>query len=93
MVGFVVSMALISNLLSDVLTTQAEFTNQPESKRGLDLLEARLRGPQKANEAIIVVGQTNVSEPAFRSRVESLVEAVRALGSAVVESATTFYET
>ncbi len=92
-VGFVVSMALISNFLSDVLTTQAEFTNQPESKRGLDLLEARLRGPQKANEAIIVVGQTNVSEPAFRSRVESLVEAVRALGPAVVESATTFYET
>src|SRR3972149_11226131 len=51
---FAISIALISGLLSDALTNEVGFTNNPESKRGEILLEDRLRGPQKANEIVIV---------------------------------------
>jgi RND superfamily putative drug exporter len=40
--------------LSDVLTTSFDFTDNPESKQALTLVEDRLRGPTKLTEYVIV---------------------------------------
>ncbi len=89
-----VSFALISTLLSDGLTTEMTFANKPEAVRGADLLEQRLRGPEKTTEAVIVRSDSlGVHDPAFRSFVEDLHDRVSALGPAVVEGAVSYYQT
>jgi len=90
---FVVSVGLISALLSGVLTTTATFTNKPDSKAGQDLLESRLRGPQKANEAVIIHSESlKVSDAAFRSEVEQIYGSISALGPDIIESSENYYQ-
>jgi RND superfamily putative drug exporter len=90
----VVSFMTVGSLLEDALTTEARSTNNPDSTAGQELLEDRLRGPFRAEEAVIVQSETlTVDDPAFQARVESLLGEIRALGPEVVESATSFYET
>ncbi|MEE9247891.1 MAG: MMPL family transporter, partial [Dehalococcoidia bacterium] len=94
-VVFVLAGVLIANLLGDALTTQTEFTNNPEAKRGFDLLEERLRGPRKANEIVIVQAESATvnSSAAFQELVESIHGQIMALGSDVILSGRTFYQT
>jgi RND superfamily putative drug exporter len=90
----VVSFMLVGSFLEDALTTEAFATNNPDSTVGADLLEARLRGPFRAEEAIIVQSETlTVDDAAFQAKVDQILTDVRALGPEVVESATSFYET
>src|SRR3990170_1073954 len=91
---FAVSVALIFNLLSDALTNEIGFTNNPESKRADMLLEQRLRGPEKVNEIVIVrSADETVDAPAFKAFVEGLYADVAALGPGVIEQGASYYQT
>ncbi|MCH8184535.1 MAG: MMPL family transporter [Chloroflexi bacterium] len=96
MVTLAVSVALISTFLSDALTTQFVFTNDPESQRGFDLIE-KLRGlPNSTNEVVIVRSEAmTVDDPAFRLAVEGVVSDLQALGPDVIRQGTlvSFYQT
>ena len=45
---------LTATLLSDATTTEFDFTAEPDSKKGLNLLEERLRGPRGSNEVVVI---------------------------------------
>ncbi len=83
-IALVVAGALSSQLLGDALTTDTDFTNEPESKRASTLLEERLRGPNEGVEFVVVTGETSVDDPEFRVYVAELQETIAALGSDVV---------
>ena len=90
----VASFVLIGALLNSALTTTFDVANNPDSRRGATLLEEKLRGPQKANEALIVRSQSlTVDDPAFRTEIESLTRTLSGLGPDVVESVTNYYQT
>src|SRR6266487_1725964 len=83
---FVAGGWLTSSYLSGALTTQANFANNPDSKKAQTLLERRLSGPQRSNEVVIVrsASQT-VSDPGFKAYVARLKADVDALGPGVVQ--------
>lgn len=84
---------LISTMLGDALTTDIGLTNDPEAQQAADLIEERLRGPEKATEVVIVRSpDLTVDDAAFRNQVESLAQALRGMGGDVLNVAT-FYET
>ncbi|MPZ50516.1 MAG: MMPL family transporter [Dehalococcoidia bacterium] len=91
-VGLVASFMLIGNLLSTAVTNEADITSDPESERGTRLLEERLRGPTRLNEAVIIQSSTlTVDSPGFQSYVEGIQGEIDALGTDVVESSASFY--
>ena len=70
-----------SAFLADALTTQANFTSRPESVRARDLVEQRLRGPERDTELVIVRSASRtVDDPAFRARVAELQAGIAGLG-------------
>jgi putative drug exporter of the RND superfamily len=78
--------------LGDVLTTEANFTGNPESVKGLDLIEERLRGQEPTTETVIVTSETaTVDDAAFRAVVEQTVSALLSLDGVVV-SAMSYYD-
>ncbi|MCH8994870.1 MAG: MMPL family transporter, partial [Chloroflexi bacterium] len=78
--------------IGDVLTTEFTLTNSPESAQADELLEERLRGPERAQEFIIVQSETaTVDDVAFQEHVEGLV-AELALLDETVDSVTSYYE-
>ncbi len=85
--------AIIALVLPGSLTAQYSFLGDPDSKRGLDLLQQRLDLPQKANEVVIVRSQTaTATDPAFRAGVLALQKDIAALGPGVVDSVASAYE-
>ena len=95
-VALAIAMFLTASLLDGTLTTQFVFTNTPESKRGLDLIE-ELRGlPRSTNEVVIVQsGSMMVDDAEFQQLVESLYDDLVGLGSGVIRQDTliNFYQT
>ena len=84
---------LSATTLSDALTTQSSQLNNPESKRGADLLEQRLRGPQPISETIIVRSEdATVDDPAFQETVDGLVGTLQAVPD-LTQSVVSFYTT
>src|SRR6266540_1719937 len=64
---FLVGGLLTSSYLSGALTTQADFTNNPDSKQAQTLLEQRLTGPRRSNEVVIVRSDSKtVTDPGLR---------------------------
>ncbi len=90
----VASIVVTAAFLADGLTTEEDFTSNPESKRGATLVEEKLRGPEKDNEIVIVrsAGLT-VDDPAFRVAVEDVYAKISALGPEVIASGATYYQT
>ena len=89
----VAAFVAIGALLSDSLTTEVGFTNNPESKRAETLLEERLRGPDQTNEIVIVrSGEKTVDDAEFQDTVESVYGGVIGLGAEIVEGGTNFYQ-
>jgi RND superfamily putative drug exporter len=83
-----------SALLGSALTSDFDFTNEPEAVRAERLVEDRLRGPTKLRETFILQSEeATVEDPAFRGEVEALQADLMALGPDVVEAAVSFYET
>ena len=86
---FAAGIALVFTLLDDGLTTEFVFTNTPESQRGVDLLEDRLRGPTSTNEVVVVQSDTlTVDDPAFEQFVLGLFGKIEALGPEVIRGNT-----
>jgi uncharacterized membrane protein YdfJ with MMPL/SSD domain len=93
-VAIVVAFMLIGNFLDDALTNEVQVTNNPDSTVGQKLVEDRLRGETRANEAIdIRSDQVTVDDPAFQAKVEEVVGEIRALGPEAIQSVTSYYET
>ena len=93
MLILVAAFVAIGALLSDSLTTEVGFTNNPESKRAETLLEERLRGPDQTNEIVIVrSGEKTVDDAEFQDTVESVYGGVIGLGPEIVEGGTNFYQ-
>lgn len=89
----IVAFLLSNALLSDALTTQFRFTNNPDSQRANDLVEERLRGPKRATELVIVQSETlTVDDTAFRERVETLFEIIMAVGPTKVGQGLNYYQ-
>jgi putative drug exporter of the RND superfamily len=77
--------ALSSLFLGDALTTDTDFTNEPEAKRAAGLLEERLRGTGDGMEFVVVTAERAVTEPDYRAYVEDLQATIAALGPDVVQ--------
>jgi len=77
--------ALSSLFLGDALTTDTDFTNEPEAKRAAGLLEERLRGTGEDMEFVVVTAEQAVTEPEYRAYVEDLQATIAALGPDVVQ--------
>ena len=76
----VISMGLRVALFEDGVTAEFDFTNEPESKRGDNLLEDRLRGPKGTNEVVIIQSETQtVEDSEFRDTVVNLFNELVAL--------------
>jgi len=92
-VGVFVVGGMLSSRLSSVLTSEQDFTNEPESKKAQTLLEDRLRGPEHATEIMIVQSATlTVDDPAFEAFVGQILEEIRGIEGDLVAGATSFYE-
>jgi putative drug exporter of the RND superfamily len=77
-----VSMVLIGGLLPTAVTSEAELTNNPESSRASDLIDARLPDQNAVDEVIVVRSEDAVvTDPAFEREVRALADAARASGS------------
>ena len=84
---------LTSRFLSGALTTQAGFTNNPDSKQAQQLLEQRLTGPRRANEVVIVRSESKtVTDPEFKAYAARLKGDLDALKPAVVQEAVDPYQ-
>jgi uncharacterized membrane protein YdfJ with MMPL/SSD domain len=75
---------LSSMFLEDALTTDTDFTNDPEAKQAAGLLEERLRGSGEDTEFVVVTAERAVTEPEYRAYVEDLQATIAALGPGVV---------
>ena len=86
-VTLVISLGLAGTLLSDALTTDFSFTDNPESEQAAALIE-ELRGETTIPELVIVASESGtVQDPAFTAYVGELQEALSAL---IPESAVVF---
>jgi RND superfamily putative drug exporter len=82
--GVVVLLAivLIGALLPTAVTSDAELTNNPESSRAQDLIDARLPQQNAVDEVIVVRSEDAVvTDPDFAREVRALVSVARASGS------------
>ena len=81
-----------SQLLGDALTTDFDFTNEPESVRAENLIEEKLRGPATLNETFIVQSEDlTVDDPAFQAEVDELHLDISRLG--LVKAQLSYYDT
>ena len=81
-----ISAGVLSSLfLGDALTTDTDFTNEPEAKRAAGLLEERLRGPNEGTEFVVVTAEGAITEPEYRAYVGELQATIAALGPDVVQ--------
>ena len=84
----------ISRLLGSALTSEMTFTREPDSQKVRNLIAARLRGPEKINEVIIVSSpDATVDSPEFKSAVNKMRQDVSDLGSSVVSGGISYYQT
>jgi RND superfamily putative drug exporter len=76
---------LSSQFLGDALTTDTDFTNEPEAKRAAVLLEERLRGPNEDTEFVVVTADSTVDQPDYQAYVGELRTSIAALGPDVID--------
>jgi RND superfamily putative drug exporter len=92
-VALVVAGGIISALLGDALTQEADFTNDPEAKQAANLVADRLRGERRATEIFIVsTAGATVDDPAFRAHVDRLRRALEGLGPETVVATAGYYD-
>jgi RND superfamily putative drug exporter len=71
--------------LSDSLTTDIDFTNEPESKRALLAIEENVTGEERDTEFFIVRSDSlSVDDPEFEEYVREVQAAISELGPSVV---------
>jgi putative drug exporter of the RND superfamily len=90
LVAIAVAGWLSSQFLADALTTDANFTNNPEAKRAAQLVEDRF-GEEGLTEVFILTSKNaTVEDGGFKGAVQSLQAAATEKGA---ESAISFYDT
>ena len=76
----VTAVGLTSAFLGDALTTSADFTSNPESKRALALIKEH-RGEASDTELVVVTSETvPVTDPAYQGYVSELQAVIGSLG-------------
>ena len=83
---FMAAGAASGSLLSDALTTEFDFTNTPEAKRALRVLEEVRLEDDVATETFIITTPdgTSAQDPAFVAHVNDVLGSLAALGPEVV---------
>ncbi len=78
--------------LGNALTTDANFTNKPESVKGSDLIDARFKNSSPITETVIIRSQSaTVDDPAFQQAVQQDAAKIASLKD-VVTSVSTYYD-
>ncbi len=78
--------------LGNALSTDANFTNKPESVKGSDLLDARFNNSAPVTETVIIRSNSaTVDEPAFEQAVKQDASTLAGL-TGVVTSVTSYYD-
>jgi RND superfamily putative drug exporter len=94
--GLVLLLAIaIMATLGMKTTTEMRFTNDPESQRGMELLQrAGLEDDNPTDETVIIQADTaTIDDAAYRAQVERVAAALRALDGIVIrETVVTYYE-
>jgi RND superfamily putative drug exporter len=91
----VVGMGYASQVfLSDWLTSDVDFTNNPESKRAMQLIEQNITGEQKDTEFLVIRHELlATSDPTFEQYVRGVQGEVMGLGEGVVaDNVTSVYD-
>jgi putative drug exporter of the RND superfamily len=74
-----------STFLADALTTDIDFTNNPESKQAMQLIEKNISGEQRDTEFFIITNDMlPVADVSFETYVRDVQQEVMALGDTVV---------
>jgi RND superfamily putative drug exporter len=88
LVIFIAAGAANSMLLSDALTTDFDFTNNPEAKRAKALLEQAFPGADQIRETWVLTSDSvTVDDSAFEGHVDEVLSEINALGPKVVQAA------
>jgi len=87
-VVLVAGMASAATLLGESLTTDFDFTNTPEAKRAVELLEERRLTEDVVTETFVIAGEEAgaVEDPAFVELVNQTLEDLQGLGDETVEA-------
>jgi putative drug exporter of the RND superfamily len=80
---FVVAIVATFTILSDGLTTDFDFTNNPEAKRAQELLEARGLEQDITPQTVVMTG-TDAQDPAFVDQVNGALDDLRAIDPSVM---------
>jgi RND superfamily putative drug exporter len=84
---------MAASTLNDALTTEQRFLNNPESQKGAELLEERLRGQQPITETIVIRSEhATVDDAAFQATVDGLVSDLEAVPD-LTRSVVSYYST
>jgi putative drug exporter of the RND superfamily len=84
-----VSRMVSSQFLGDALTTEVDFTNDPEAKRATELIEQRFGDAGETEVFILSSDGATVMQPSFERTVRSLQDSASDEGAEAV----TFYDT
>ena len=88
----IVGAALSATLLADVLTTDAQFTNEPEAVRAQDLVDERLRERGLTEVFIFKTDSGTVEDPDTRAAIKQLQAGVLGASDEVM-AAVSYYDT
>lgn len=81
------AVVLTGALLGGALTSNMEFTSDPESVRGEDLIKERLYTEEQSTALVVVRSETlTVDDPKFAGRLDEIAAAAAGLGEEVVEA-------
>ena len=90
----IASFMLVGSLLKDATTTEAKITNKSESVEGKKLLEDKLRGPFRSQEAVVIESNSlKASDPAFKAYAQDIYTRINALGPSIIEKSISYYDT
>ncbi len=85
-VVMIVLAVVASGALPSPITSDQSFTNKPESVKGRDLIEQRLRGAQPATETVVITSDhLTVDDPAFQQVVQETATTLRGLDGVVAD--------
>src|SRR5918996_2757082 len=93
LVAIVAAIGVSSQLLDGVLTTNADFTNDPEAKRAADLVEERF-GNAGVTEIFLIKSDTEtVADPGFEQKVRDFQASASDISGNELKSVVTYYDT
>jgi putative drug exporter of the RND superfamily len=84
---FLAAGAASKALLASSLTTDFDFTNNPEAKQAKTLIDRSFPGADKIRETWVITTDGSVQDPAFATTVNDVLSKLQALGPKAVEAA------